>query len=470
MKKVVILGAGLTGLSVAYHLEKNNFFDYTIFEKDPTPGGLLKSTKQDGFTFDYTGHLLHISDPYFFDFLRHIAGLENFDLVTRKSAIFSNNVFTQYPFQINLNGLPPQVIYECINGFIKRKISIRKPHNFHEWVLKHFGSGIGKHFLFPYNKKMQNHDLKKITSDWTGRFVPKTSLKNILFGAIQTNDSLIGYNSKFYYPKNNGIQFLVDKLKEKIKKPIQVNHKAEFIDLYTKTIYFKNGHQKKFKKLITTIPLDYLLNSLNEKTNTNLKNASKKLICNSVLNFNLGFDKANISNNHWIYFPEKKYHFYRIGFWNNISKNAAPKNHSAIYGEISYNSTNKTKKQIENITKKSIQQTLELLNLKEKNIATKNILNIEHAYVVYDKWREQNLQKILNQLKLFDVHSIGRYGQWKYSSMQEAVLDAKSTVDVLLKVRQTKQSFNIIPAVKFDKKLTKDIHIEQAEKTNKEIS
>ena len=65
MAEVVILGAGLTGLSSAYHLEKNNFFNYKIFEKDSRPGGLLKSIKQNGFTFDYTGHLLHINDKFF---------------------------------------------------------------------------------------------------------------------------------------------------------------------------------------------------------------------------------------------------------------------------------------------------------------------------------------------------------------------------------------------------------------------
>lgn len=41
MGKIVIIGAGLTGLSVAYHLEKQGYFDYKIFEKDATVGGLV---------------------------------------------------------------------------------------------------------------------------------------------------------------------------------------------------------------------------------------------------------------------------------------------------------------------------------------------------------------------------------------------------------------------------------------------
>ena len=33
MTRIVIIGAGLTGLSAAYHLEKNGFHDYVLFEQ-----------------------------------------------------------------------------------------------------------------------------------------------------------------------------------------------------------------------------------------------------------------------------------------------------------------------------------------------------------------------------------------------------------------------------------------------------
>jgi len=100
--EVVILGAGPTGLSTAYHLEKRGFFDYKIFEKDTTPGGLLKTVNEDGFSFDYTGHLIHVSNSYFYDFLDSVANINNFSSNERNSAIFSKNVLTAYPFQINL--------------------------------------------------------------------------------------------------------------------------------------------------------------------------------------------------------------------------------------------------------------------------------------------------------------------------------------------------------------------------------
>jgi len=261
--EVVILGAGLTGLSVAYHLEQQGFYDFDIYEQHDKPGGLLRSFTQDGFTFDHTGHLLHISDPYFKEFLNTIADLNNFENVTRRSAIYSNNMLTDYPFQINLKGLPENVIYDCLYGFLNRKKSLRSPKNFHEWVLKYFGAGLGKHFFFSYQEKILSYDIKKIHPSWTGRFVPKTSVKSILQGALLDRSMRnVGYNKSFYYPKRGGIEFIIQQLRKKIKTPIKINHKAVHIDPRTNTIYFENGAKTHYKKLITTAPLNRFLKNL----------------------------------------------------------------------------------------------------------------------------------------------------------------------------------------------------------------
>ena len=46
----LILGAGITGLSTAYHLETLGITDYLLLEKDAAPGGLCKSEHRQGFT------------------------------------------------------------------------------------------------------------------------------------------------------------------------------------------------------------------------------------------------------------------------------------------------------------------------------------------------------------------------------------------------------------------------------------
>ena len=425
---IVIIGAGLTGLSTAYHLEKKGFSDFSIFEKESAIGGLCRSVEQDGFTFDYTGHLLHTSDTYFRKLIEELVGIENLHTITRRSFIYSHDTFTPYPFQINLQGLPTQVIAECIEGFIKRKKS-KKQKTFVQWVQSNFGDGFGKHFFYPYQQKIFAYDLHKITASWTGRFVPQTSLEQIIDGIIGNSQS-VGYNANFLYPKQGGIFSWVHKFAKQVKKPVQTDCKVIKIDTKQKLVYFANGHCQSYDYLVSTMPLDCLLGLLQETSNSFLKQAKDKLLCNSVINFNLGINRENLSDKHWIYFPEDKFPFYRLGFYHNFSKSMAPPGCSSVYGEFAH--INKPNSWIQKTTKEAIKKTQELLNIKNSEIVTKKIMHIAHAYVIYDAWRENNLPKIHKRLHTQNIYSIGRYGAWKYASMQEAVLDGKKMADELV--------------------------------------
>lgn len=433
MAEIIIIGAGLTGLSAAYHLEKQGFFDYKIFEKNSRSGGLLQSVQHEGFTFDHTGHLLHISDPSFYSFLDSIASVANFNLVERKTAIFSHNVLSDYPFQINLHGLPLDVAVECIEGYVKRSTHLKNPTNFHNWVLKHFGAGFGKHFFFPYNSKILSYDLKKVHPSWTGRFVPSTSLQAILKGTLEKKPPAgIGYNSSFYYPKKGGIEFIIQQLQAQLKNTVQTQHNVVHIDTVKKIVYFHNGQKESYRHLITTMPLPHLLDSMSPSARTTFDTAAQKMLCNSVTNINLGFSVDTLSDMHWIYFPEKTFPLYRMGFWHNISPTSVPTGNTAIYGEFSYLPNKINKKMVEKQTDMAIKKTLSFLGLEEHHVVAQKILHLDHAYVIYDAWRNKNLNKLLAHLKEMGLHSIGRYGEWKYSSMQEAVLDGKKTAASLL--------------------------------------
>ena len=433
MARILIIGAGLTGLSTAYHLEQQNFFDFKVFEKEATCGGLARSVTQDGFTFDFTGHLLHCNDSYFQSFLDQILPQNSLDKIRRNSCVYLNRKLSPYPFQMNLGSLEPQDITQCLVGFAKRKHQIQNPQNFHDWVLKYFGTGIGKHFFFPYNSKLLAYDLKKVTPCWAGRFVPETSMKDLLEGLQKQGDRKnVGYNHHFFYPKSGGIQSFVDSLRKQVKSTIQTNHEIESINLKKKTITCTNGKTEPFETLVTTMPLDHLLNSLEQPSHVSLQDLSKKLLCNSVLNFNIGSQLLNKIDKQWIYIPEKKYPFYRVGFWHNISPSMAPKGQGSLYGEVSYLPHKTNKQEQEKILEKSIKQTLAMFDLSHNDLTTEKNLHLKHAYVIYNHWRANYLQKIHNALNKYSIYSVGRYGEWKYSSMQDAILDGKQVATNIL--------------------------------------
>ncbi len=140
----VIIGAGFSGLSAAHILEKN----YIILEKDTRPGGYARSENIRGFTFDWTGHLLHFRNERAKKFiLKNVKTKLN--VLKRNSFIYSNNTFTSYPYQTNMYGLPYKIIEENLIGFLYSKTTGISKENFKKWAISTFGKGIAKNFMLP---------------------------------------------------------------------------------------------------------------------------------------------------------------------------------------------------------------------------------------------------------------------------------------------------------------------------------
>ncbi len=442
MAKIIILGAGLTGISTAYHLEQAGFNDYVMYEKEAESGGLCRSIEQDGFTFDYTGHLLHSNNPYFSNLLNTLIGLSHFNVIDRKSFIYSHKTYTHYPYQSNLYGLPPNLIADAIIDFINRPKKLKKGSNFYQWALYMFGKTITEEFFVPYQQKIFDYDIHKLSSSWTSRFVPETTLIDIVKGALENSHAKnIGYNAHFLYPKQGGIFFWIKKLMQQLKLPIKTKYCVESIDIKNKIVTFTNGDFEHFEKLISTLPLDILLELIKQPSSSSLKKAQSQLLCNSVVNFNLGIQNPNLSEKHWVYLPESEFPHYRIGFYHNFSQKMVPPGCSSFYGEYAY--LKKDKNEISKNVNTAIQSTKKLLSISDAQVITERIINIPHAYVIYNDWRDKNVPKLLERLESYNIHSIGRYGAWKYSSMQEAVLDGKLMAETITKNNLISTSYEL---------------------------
>src|SRR5687768_14443530 len=114
---VAILGAGLTGMAAAHALGRAGV-GYRLFERLQRPGGHAVTTEEAGFRFDRTGHLLHLRDAETRALALSWIG-DDWLEIERRSRIWSNGVYTRYPFQANTFGLPPQVAKECLLGFLE---------------------------------------------------------------------------------------------------------------------------------------------------------------------------------------------------------------------------------------------------------------------------------------------------------------------------------------------------------------
>ncbi len=427
-KKNIIIGAGLTGLSTAYHLKDN----YVLFEKSLSPGGVASSENVKGFIFDKAGHLLHFQTEYAKKLIETLKNANTLSRHKRFSWIFSKDTYTRYPFQVNTYKLPPSVIKDCLIKMVQAQSSLKAknmPDNFRDWILENFGEGIARHFMFPYNRKLWQIPLRDIGIDWVDKFIPKAQLGCAIRGAVSDFKKGFGYNKVFYYPDTGGIQTVSDAFFSKVRDKVFFGRKITGIDLKNKALFFSHGEKIRFNRIISTMPLPELIRMIRDVP-PGIRAEIDNLKHVSVFNLNLGIDRGNISDKHWIYFPEKKYVFYRIGFFSNFSKKASPQGGSSLYTEVSY-SADKPLRHEKNDIKKRIIRDLNksgMLKAGDRIIAEK-IYHIKYAYPVCGK---NGLVKDIDKfLKSHNVYSIGRYGSWRYMSMEDCIIEGKLTADYI---------------------------------------
>ena len=429
MANMIIIGAGMAGLSAGYHAELKHL-DYELYEADGVVGGCCRTIKRDGFHFDYSGHLLHLKDPYFQGLVKELLA-DNLNIITRNAVIYSHSVFTRYPFQANLFGLPADVVKECLLEFVKAfhgndDLPSKSYRTFYDWIVAKLGEGIGRHFMFPYNEKLWTVPTEEMTCDWLSDYVPKPNLEDVFNGAFADQSEGFGYNATFWYPQRGGIQALCDALAARVSN-IHLNENVTSIELATKTVRFASGRSSSYDKLISTMPLNRLVEKLDGPVPADVRKACSLLRHNSALIVNLGVKGGNLTDKHWIYLPEMKFTAYRVGVYTNFSAALAPAGTTSFYVEISYQQGWKVNKDA--LVTKAVEEMVEIGLIRSlDDIQVKDVVDLECSYVIYDRHHSEGKMTIMDFLAQQDISSIGRYGNWEYSGMEEAMVQGKEAI------------------------------------------
>ncbi len=422
----VILGAGLSGLSAAFHFKEN----YEIFEKEDRVGGLCRSIHVDDFIFDYGPHILFPKDPYVAQLIRDLLST-NLHIQLREAWIYHKlyDVYTRFPFQSHLYGLPIPVVKDCILGFFNTlKKSDKKPNDYEDWIIWNFGEGIAKHLMIPYAKKIWTISPKRMNFAWVWNRVPRLSMEELLDGALQDNPKLFGFNTEFWYPIQGGIEGLPFSFLSNVKN-VHINKEMTCISLRHKWVEFSDKTKADYENLISTLPLPELIKRIDDVPKS-VRKAAQALKNNSVYCVNLGVEREKISPHHYIYFYEPEFAFHRISFPMNLSPHTTPKGHSSVTTETSYSRYKKISR--ENIVERVIEDLIKAKILfPDDKIVVSDVADLKVAYVIYDLDHRKNVNTIHRFLGRHDIYPCGRFGEWEYFNMDHSIASGRRIVEEL---------------------------------------
>lgn len=418
---IFILGGGVTGLAAGWATR------LPIFEATGSPGGIcssyylrpkddkrLRRPPSDGEAYRFEtggGHWIFGADR---EVLRFIGDPASWRRYTRDSAVFcrKEDLYIPFPIQYNLRFLKDRprrkALSEILNAPKAESLSMK------EWLGNRFGKTLSEIFFYPYNnlytaglyeriapqdRRKTPYDVSKILLG-TGKAVPPT-----------------GYNSSFIYPEA-GLDDLTRRIAEKCR--INYHKRAVRIDAKKKKICFSDGGSRSYSSLFSSLPLNKMVGM------ANLKIDAKPDPYTSVLVLNIGAARGRkCPDAHWLYFPESKSGFFRIGFYSNVDSSFLPlssrtqKNRVSIYAEKSYIGGGKVSKdEAGNYAVSAIKELQKLGYIGDVETFDTNWIDVAYTWSwIGSRWR----RSALRALEKNSICQIGRYGRWNFQGIADSI-------------------------------------------------
>ena len=426
---VLVLGAGLAGLSAALALDGR----YRLLERESRPGGLCRTDVRDGFAFDTTGHWLHLRDPAIRALAEELLP-GGWVSVERRAAIWSHRVFTRYPYQVNTHGLPPEVVAENVLGFVEAQLGEkggalreREPRDFAEYVLRHLGEGFARNFMFPYNQKLWTVPPSELGTEWMGRFVPRPTLEQVVRGALGLEGDASGYNARFLYPREGGIETFVRALAGRLPHAPECGLQVTSLDPLRKVARLSSGEEVRFRAVISTIPLPEMVELVGGAPKAVLE-AARALRAATVTYVNVAARDVGAPPWHWVYLPEARLRPYRVGSASAAVPSLAPPGTRSFYVEMSASAPVPAVEAV--AAARHALLDLGMIH-SESDVLFAEVRVIPQAYVIQDRAYGPARDEVRGWLAGRDVLVAGRSGNWEYSSMEDALLGGREAASRL---------------------------------------
>jgi UDP-galactopyranose mutase len=255
-------------------------------------------------------------------------------------------------------------------------------------------------------------------------------------GALSPSPKPMGPNARFGYPLRGGFQALMNGFLPHLAGELSLNTRVTAVSPSTHTVTLSDGRALPYEYLISTMPLPALVRSMGSEAPAEIREAAAGLRHVSVRCVNIGVGRENLTDKHWIYYPEDTV-FHRIFVQGNASPYCNPPGGFGLTCEITYSSAKPLPCDGDALIRRCIEDCHRVGFFQPDDpIWAANQVDMPVAYVVYDHERARNVNLIRSWLSSRDVILAGRYAEWEYYNSDHAFVAGKKAAEQVTGLRR----------------------------------
>lgn len=410
MNKIAVIGAGVSGLTAAQLLSKK--YRVTIFEKEDTPGGLIRCRRVNGSLFHTCGgHVFNSKRLDVLDwFWSHFEREKEFSKADRNSVVYMRDGSKiPYPIENHMYLFDEETqnhFYEDLEEIDNVKglnAKFTDYDNFGDFLRWRFGKTLYELYFQPYNEKVWRRDLTTVPMSWMEGKLPMPTTQEMRENNANKVEEKAFVHSSFWYEKRDGSQYIADKLAESlnIKYKSDVNSLeykyGKWVvcgEVFDKVVFC--GNIKDMVKIIKGFDVE----SFKKPVDDLEYHGTTAVFC-------------EIDNNpySWIYQPSDSHQSHRIICTGNFSKT----NNSNV---INGNRITATVEFTDEISKEDILDNLTRIPLHPRYLDHKYN---KYSYPIQDANTRDMIKCIKAKLALNNFYFTGRFADWEYYNMDVAM-------------------------------------------------
>jgi protoporphyrinogen oxidase len=428
---IVVLGTGMAGFGAAYRLHAEGIAP-VMYDKNPYHGGHTASFRSDsGFLFDEGPHISFTKDTRIQDLFADSVH-QQYETLRYSLNNYWRGHWPRHPVQVNLHGLPEDIVVKCISDFVEVNQKPDPPlRNYEDWLLTSFGRTLAELFPMQYTRKYHTTTADNMSLDWLGPRIYRPSLEEVLRGALSHIEQDVHYIKDFRYPKSDGFVSYLNKFVP--LGNLKLNHELVSIDPRSQELRFSNGHTTRYDSLITSVPLPVLIGMI-KGAPQDVVDASKRLACSTVVLVNVGIDREDISSSHITYIYDEDICCARLSYPHMFSSNNVPPGTGSIQAEVYFSEkyrplTGKPEDYIEPVIKDL--RRIGLIKDSDQVVFGKAMM-LRYANIIFDLERADALKTVHGYLDDLGIGYCGRYGDWGYMWTDESFKSGEKAAEKIL--------------------------------------